>query len=112
MAVIRSIPSIRVINGVQIRTSEIALVSESFYETKGESVLVVRKTPFCKIKLDSKTTDHITIKAMTNVLIIPDINKIDEDWDEISISKGACVEFRYAGENWYIMSSDGMKIGE
>jgi len=110
MAIIRSVPSIRVINGLQVRTSEVAVVSEPNYDTNGESTLIVRKIPFCKILLNSRTTDNIIIKAMTNVLILPDKNRIDEEWDEISISKGACVEFRYAGDHWYIMSSDGMKF--
>jgi hypothetical protein len=47
---------------------------------------------------------------MTNVLILPDINSIDEEWDEISIEKGACVEFVFINQTWYILSSDGLKI--
>jgi len=47
---------------------------------------------------------------MTNVLILPDINSIDEEWDEISIEKGACVEFVFINQHWYILSSDGLKI--
>jgi hypothetical protein len=46
---------------------------------------------------------------MTEVLIKPDINKIDEDYDEILIERGACVEFRFCAGNWYIISSDGLK---
>ena len=69
-----------------------------------------RSTPSCKLKLDSTTTDHVKIKALTNVLILPDKNKIDEEWDEIYVESGACIEFRYAGNHWYIMSSDGLKL--
>jgi hypothetical protein len=43
----------------------------------------------------------VTIKT-TNGLI-------DEEYDEIVTSKGACVELRFIGGNWYIMSSDGLK---
>ena len=46
---------------------------------------------------------------MTKVLIIPDMGKIDEEYDEILIDKGACVEFRFCAGTWYIMSSDGLK---
>jgi hypothetical protein len=49
------------------------------------------------------------IKALTKVLIIPDVGKIDEVYDEIDLDWGACVEFRFAAGNWYIISSDGLK---
>lgn len=110
MAVIRSIPTKKYINGYEVTTSEVALISDEFYSTKGEDILIIRQTDFCKIKLDSTTTDRIKIKVLNTVLIIPDKGKIDEEWDELSISKGACVELRFAGGNWYIMSSDGIKF--
>jgi hypothetical protein len=110
MGVIRSIPTRKVINGFEVNSSAVAIVSDDFYSTKGEDVIIVRKVNFCKIKLDSTTTDHIKIKALSNVLILPDKGKVDEEWDELSISKGACVEFRFAGGSWYIMSSDGIKF--
>ena len=110
MSIIRSIPVLKVINGVQIRTSELAIVSEKEYKTNGEYAIVVRGVDNCKIKLDSTSTDRVKIKAMTTVLIIPDINSIDEEWDEISLEKGSCVEFVFINQNWYILSSDGLKI--
>ena len=33
-----------------------------------------------------------------------------EDWDEISIGKGACVELQNVNGVWYILSSDGIKM--
>jgi hypothetical protein len=110
MSIIRSIPVLKVINGVQIRTSELAIVSEKEYKTTGEYAIVIRGVDSCKLKLDSTSTDRVKIKAMTTVLIIPDINSIDEEWDEISLEKGACVEFVFINQNWYILSSDGLKI--
>jgi hypothetical protein len=110
MAIVRSIPSTRVINGFQIATSDIAVVSEANYSTRGEEAIIIKGVPSCKLKLDSATTDHVKIKALTNVLILPDKNKIDEEWDEIYVESGACIEFRYAGNYWYIMSSDGLKL--
>lgn len=110
MAIVRSIPSTRIINGFEISTSEIAIISETAYSTRGEEAIIVKSVPNCKLKLDSTTTDHIKIKALTNVLILPDKNRIDEEWDEISVESGACIEFRYAGNYWYIMSSDGLKL--
>jgi hypothetical protein len=110
MSIIRSIPVLKVINGVQIRTSELAIVSEKEYKTTGEYAIVIRGVDSCKLKLDSTSTDRVKIKAMTTVLIIPDINSIDEEWDEISLEKGSCVEFVFINQNWYILSSDGLKI--
>jgi hypothetical protein len=46
---------------------------------------------------------------MTRTLVKPDIGKIDEDYDEILLDRYACVEFRFVVNNWYILSSDGLK---
>jgi hypothetical protein len=69
----------------------------------------VRNVSESTIILDSKTTDHIVVKAMTKVTIKPNIGKIDEDYDEIVADKYTCIEFRFCGGNWYIMSSEGLK---
>jgi hypothetical protein len=34
---------------------------------------------------------------------------IDEEYREINIEKGACVELYYAFGGWFIVSSDGLK---
>ena len=109
MSILKSLPIDRIIKGNLIRTSEIVVSSDNFYETNGESFLILRDIESCKVKLNSTTTDHITIKALTRVLIIPDVNKIDEEYDEIMIDKGACVEFYFGFGAWYIVSSDGLK---
>ena len=109
MSILKSLPVDKIIKGNLSRTSEIVVSSDSFYETNGESFLILRDIDSCKVRLDSTTTDHITIKALTRVLIIPDINKIDEEYDEIMIDKGACVEFYFGFGAWYIVSSDGLK---
>ena len=87
------------------------VVTSSSYLTNGEEFIVVKNTPECRITLNSKTTEHVLIKALTKVTIAPDKGAIDESWDEIDITKGACVEFYYISGNWYIGSSDGMKLG-
>jgi hypothetical protein len=87
----------------------IKFVESSEYRTKGENIIIVKNTPSSKIVLDSSTTFYIKIKALTNVLIVPFIGKIDEEYDEILINKGGCVEFFNASGNWYILSSDGLK---
>lgn len=109
MSIIKSTPSQRVINGKLITTSEVSVVSEPTYDTNGEACIVIRGVDQCKIKLNAITTDHTVIKAMTNVTIVPDRGWIDEEYDEIVIGKGACVEFRFCAGTWYIISSDGLK---
>lgn len=88
----------------------IKFVETPEYRTKGESIIIVRNTPTSKIVLDSTTNTYIKIKALTNVVIIPLIGRIDEEYDEILINKGACVEFFNIMGNWYILSSDGLKL--
>lgn len=109
MAIIKSIPSKRIINGNVINTSELSVVTESDYTTNGEFCIVVRNVPKSIITLNSNTTDHVVIKAMTNVTVVPNVGKIDEEWDEIVLDKFASVEFQFVGGNWYILSSDGLK---
>ena len=110
MAIVRSFPTEKYIGNRRITTSQSAVVSENIYTTTGEDYVIIKKVEHCKIKLDSLTTDHITIKALTKVLIIPDRGKIDEEFDEVFIDKGACVEFVFCVDNWYIVSSDGLKL--
>lgn len=109
MAILRTIPSSRVINGQFIETSEMSLISEREYNTNGEECIIVKNVPNSTIILDSKTTDHIVVKSLTNVTIKPDVGKIDEEFDEVVADKYACIEFRFCTGNWYILSSDGLK---
>ena len=109
MAIVKTIPSRRIINGMQITTSEISVVSELDYRTNGESCVIVTGIPWSVVVLDSRTTDHVVVKSMTQLTIRPDVGKIDEDYDEIVMDRYACVEFRFVGGTWYILSSDGLK---
>ena len=109
MAIIRTIPSRRIINGNVINTSEVSVVSELDYRTNGEECIIVKGIPFSVVILDSRSTDHVVIKSMTHLTIKPDVGKIDEDYDEIVMDRFACVEFRFVGGTWYILSSDGLK---
>lgn len=108
MSIFRSIPSKRIINGHEIVTSDVAVVTNSKYSTNGESAIVIKGTELCELFLDSKTTDHIVIKALTRVDVKAD-SLIDEEFDIIELDKGACVEYRKIGDFWYILSSDGLK---
>ena len=85
-------------------------VTQPKYKTKGEILIIVKGVELCELTLDSKTTEHIIVKALTKVVIKPSQNLIDEFYEEIEINKGACVEFYLLENNWYIVSSDGLKL--
>jgi hypothetical protein len=108
MSVFKSIPSIRIINGNRVETSDSVIVSNSYYETDGEYVIIVSGVENCEIFLNSSNTDHVVVKSMTNVLVKGD-SLIDEQYEEVELTKGSCVEFKKVGNYWYILSSDGLK---
>jgi hypothetical protein len=110
MAIIKTHPVEKIINGNKVRTSESAIVSEKKYTTNGEYAIVIRDVPHCDLFLNSSTTDKIKIKAMTEILIKPDKGRIDEEWDEIQLDRGACIELVNINQGWYILSSDGVKL--
>jgi len=109
MAIIKSLPIQKRINGYIVNVSETAMVTETDYSTAGEECIIVKGVLHSKIILDSNTTEHTVIKCLTQVTIQPNIGKIDEEYDEIVADKGACIEFRFCNGNWYILSSDGLK---
>ena len=80
------------------------------YRTNGEELILVKDVDYCKILLDQNTTEHIVIKTLTKVLILPMMGQIDEQYDEILIDRGAAVEFFRVDGNWFIISSDGLKL--
>jgi len=108
MAIFKSVPTTKFINGKEVKTSECAIIETENYTTNGEDALIVRGVDYCTITLNSSTTDHTTIKAMTDVLITSN-EDIDEEFNEIELQKGASIELRYMKGYWYIMSSDGLK---
>ena len=86
------------------------IVREPFYTTSDHEIIIVKDVDECKIVLNSAKIDNVTIKSLTKVSIKPDLGEIDEFWEEIIIDKGACVNFRFMEGNWYIISSDGLKL--
>ena len=108
MPILKSTPVIKIFDGYTAKTSTSAVVILDNYTTTGEDALVVKGVPSSKIYLDSKSTDHITIKALTDVLIISDY-PIDDEFEEIELNVNASVELRFIKNSWYIMSSDGLK---
>ena len=86
------------------------VVNVPTYTTNGEYLLVVKDVEHCTITLDGYTTESVKIKVLTKTSIIPKYSLIDDQYDEIQIDNGACVELEYVEGNWYIISSDGMKL--
>ena len=108
MAIFKSTPVTKIVNGFTIKTSESTIVSNDNYTTQGESAIIVKDVKNCTINLDSNTTESVTIKALCDVLLIADYS-IDDEYDEIELQSGASVELRLVKKGWYIMSSDGLK---
>jgi hypothetical protein len=108
MPIFKSKPLKKTVNGQEVIVSDSVVVTNDFYETSGEYVVVVKEVELCNIFLNSENTEHVVIKAMTNVNVTSN-TLIDEEFDEVELNKGACVEFRKIGDFWYILSSDGMK---
>lgn len=109
MSIIKSIPTQKRVNGFIVNVSETSIVSERDYSTTGEECIIVKGVPNSLIILDSTTTEHTVIKCLTQVTIKPSVGKIDEQYDEIVADKGACIEFRFIENTWFILSSDGLK---
>ena len=86
------------------------IVSQSYYKTNGEDYIIVKDVEECELVLDELTTTHITIKCLTKTLIKTNNVKIDDYYDEIMLDRGACVEFIFLENYWYILSSDGLKF--
>lgn len=108
MAIFKSKPIKKTIYGTSTTTHESVVVVEDRYVTNGESYVIIRGVPFCTLHLNSKTTEKVKIKAMTDVLVIGD-KLIDEEFEEIHLQKGSSVELFSISNSWYIMSSDGLK---
>ncbi len=108
MAIFKSYAVTKIVNGLEVKTSDSIICTNSGYTTNGEAAVIIKNVDHCIVTLDEKTTDHITIKSMTNVTIKSD-NLIDDEYNQIETERGASVELRFVGQGWYIMSSDGLK---
>ena len=86
------------------------IISDSVYTTGEEVLLIVKDVDYSEVTLNSSINKKITIKSLTSVLIKSDIGYIDMEWDELLLEKGACVQFQFVDGNWYILSSDGLKM--
>lgn len=87
------------------------VISSTTYTTNEETILIIKGVDECEVTLNSSMSKKITIKSLTSVLVKSDFGLIDEEWDELLLEKGACVQFQFVEGNWYIISSDGLKLG-
>jgi benzoyl-CoA reductase/2-hydroxyglutaryl-CoA dehydratase subunit BcrC/BadD/HgdB len=110
MGIIKTRPIKKIINGKETIFSEtIVVINVPFYKTNGESTIVVKNSNTeCVILLDETTTEHITVKSMSDSIVKTD-KLIDEQYEEIRLEKFASVELRFINNYWYVMSSDGLK---
>ena len=99
----------RVIGQEVLLTSQVCMISDETYTTEGESVIITKELELIEVILNHKNTDHVIVKALTNTKIKPIEGLIDEEYSEINIEKGACVELYYAFGSWFVVSSDGLK---
>jgi hypothetical protein len=86
------------------------IINTPTYTTNGEYLLIVKDVDSCVITLDNSTTESVKIKVLTKTNIVVNDSLIDNQYDEIEIDNGACVELEFFDGNWYIISSDGMKL--
>jgi hypothetical protein len=108
MGIVKSYPVTKIVAGKEIKTSDSILCTSDYYKTNGESAIVINSNTECTLVLDETTTDHVTIKAMSDVKVVTD-KLIDDEFEEILLDKYSSVELRYIVDSWYIMSSDGLK---
>jgi hypothetical protein len=87
------------------------VVSTPNYLTGEETILIIKNVDECEVTLNSQKSSRVVVKSLTTVVVKSDVGKIDEDWDELLLEKGACVQFQFVEGNWYITSSDGLKLG-
>jgi hypothetical protein len=108
MAIFKSRPVDKYIDGTSRVISEYTVVTDAHYTSDGETAIVIKDVEECILTLNHETTKHVTIKSLTNTLVISS-EPIDDEFSEIYLGKGACVELRFIIDRWYIMSSDGLK---
>lgn len=108
MGIFKSRETLKKIGNNEFLISETVIVDNQDYSTNGEKFILVKNNGKSNIFLNSKTTEHIIIKSLTDVVVYGDL-LIDEEFDEVILGKGSCVEFKFFGDFWYILSSDGIK---
>jgi hypothetical protein len=92
MPTLKTQPEKRIINGIEKLVSTKVITSEPEYTPSGEFLVITVDSDQVLIRLNSELCDHIIIKALTETRIVPDKFKIDREYDDMVIGKGASVE--------------------
>lgn len=87
------------------------IITTPTFITGEETILIVKNVDECNITLNSQKSNRVVVKSLTTIVVKSDVGQIDEEWDELLLEKGACVQFQFVEGNWYIISSDGLKMG-
>lgn len=95
---------------VKPTTNPIKVVTSPEFTVTEEQLILTKSVEECLINLNNNSNNSIVIKSLTNTTIRPINSKIDEQYDELIIGKGACVELLRIDGNWYVLSSDGIKL--
>ena len=95
------------LNDTKETTENIPVVVSTDYTTSQTRYIIAKDD--LTITLDNKNLKRFYIKSMANIKIKPLIGKIDEEWEEINMGPQSGIELLCEGNNWYILSSDGLK---
>lgn len=99
----RMSPSTIIVDGTEI-------LHEKTHKLNKELLIVVRDSENSEIILNSKEYSYTTVKSLIKTIIKPDVGLIDEEWEELLLEKGSCVQFQFVEDVWLILSSDGIKL--
>jgi hypothetical protein len=92
-----------------LNTPSNKVIQTEEYTVSDEDFLLIKNVEHSTVFLNKNSTNHIVIKSLTDTTIKFTDSKVDEEFDELTIGKGACVELYRFNDNWYVMSSDGVK---
>ena len=99
----RMSPSLVIVNGQEIP-------QENTQKLNKEVLIVVRDSENSEVILNSTEYTHVIVKSLIKTLIKPDVGLIDEDWNELLLERGSCVQFQFVEDSWLILSSDVIKF--
>jgi hypothetical protein len=99
----RMTPSTIIVDGVEVP-------HEKTQKLNKELLLVIRDSENFEVVLDSTNYSYVVVKSLIKTIIKPDVGLIDEEWEELLLEKGSCVQFQFVEDVWLILSSDGIKL--
>ncbi len=99
----RMTPSTIIVDGVEV-------LREKTQKLNKELLLVIRDSENFEVVLDSTKYNYVVVKSLIKTIIKPDVGLIDEEWEELLLEKGSCVQFQFVEDVWLILSSDGIKL--